>query len=154
MLKKYTAFLFICISGIIYAGHSFIPHRHDHEHLEHAISVITAEGHDHHDHDHHEHHKSHHENHDDHKSSEDDSKLWEVLAHFTHGEIFFKDGESHEIKIACNDTDLVPVFAPLVVKWIEGVPIRFRRTLYHYKNPDYHSLTRVSFGLRGPPVVA
>lgn len=158
MLKKYTAYILICISGILYAGHSFVPHQHHHEHSEHGLKVVVEDqhhdddhddkNHDHHDHDDADHHD------EDKKSTDDHSDLSDILAHFTHGESFYKTDDSHEIKVDFSKTEPIFVPVPYSVKWVEYIPIPIKRICYHYKEPEYHSLTRIPFGLRAPPVVA
>lgn len=156
MFKKYTALLFICISGIIYAGHSFIPHQHHHEHSEHGVQVLVEDHHEHEEAEHH--HENHDDDHNDEKhhqnNSNEHSDLSDILAHFSHGESFFKIDEGYEIKIDFSKGESIPVLTSSVVKWAEPIPVPIRRICYHYKDPDYHSHSRIHFGLRAPPVVA
>jgi hypothetical protein len=145
MLKKYTAYVLICISGILYAGHSFVPHQHHHGHSQNGLSVVMDDHHDHDDADHHD---------EDQKSTDDHSNLSDILAHFAHGESFYKNDEGHEIKVDFSNADAILIPVPYSIKWVENIPIPIKRICYHYKEPEYHSLSRVTFGLRAPPVVA
>lgn len=149
MFKKYTALLFICISGIIYAGHSFIPHHHKHSEQDARVSLEEQHGHEETGHNDDERHND--ENHQN--NSNEHSDLYDILAHFSHGEPFFKI-DDNSIKIDSGKGESVPILTAVRVKWCEPISIPARRICYLYKDPEYHSHVRIPFGLRAPPVVA
>lgn len=137
MLKKYTAIILICISGILYAGHSFIPHHH-HAHSEDGTEIFID--------DHH---------HDDHHGTSDDhSGLSDMLAHFPHVDAFFNDSKNPEPTVQIDNSGPTPVFLPYSIKWAEHIPAPVKRTYYHYRYIDYQDLLRIPSGLRAPPVAA
>lgn len=150
MLRKYTALVLICISGIIYAGHSFIPHLHHAEYSESGVQVIT-DGHGDHDYDDSDHHgtgkKQHHK-------SDEPSGIFDILAHFSHGEPLYKSDKGTEIKVDANQKIPVLTCKPIVIKSEERIFISPQKVSFHYTDPDYHSLLHVPFGLRAPPVAA
>ncbi len=151
MLRKYTAIVLICISGIIYAGHSFIPHLHHPDHSE-SRDQVNADGHtdhyDQHDSDHGPGKKHHH------KSSDEHSGIFDILAHFSHGEPFYRSDDGAEIKVDVKQK--VPVLAcePATIKWADYTPVFTQEVNYQNNESDYHSLSHAPSGLRAPPVAA
>ncbi len=152
MFKKYTALLFICISGIIYAGHSFIHHHH--KYSEQDIHVSFAGQYDHEEHHNGENHRNEHHDDEHHQNnSNEHSGLYDILAHFLHGEPFFRL-DDNEIKIDFSKGESVPVLTAVILKWAEPISVPSRQICYLYKTPYYHSRACIPSGLRAPPVAA
>lgn len=144
MFKKYIAIIFLCISNFILVGHNLVQHHHYEEH-----GFVHEDAH----HDHHHHEDSNH--HDkDHNSPDEHSVLSNILAHFAHSEILLKGADDLDIKVDLNKIEPIAVLDTYFVKPVVYTPIPIKQTCYHFKEPEYHSFSRLPFGLRGPPVVA
>lgn len=152
MLRKYTAIVLICISGLIYAGHSFIPHLHHPDHSE-SRDQVNVGGHT----DHYDQHDSDSKKNKKHphKSSDEDSEIFDILAHFSHGEPFYKSDDGTEIKVDVNQKAPVLACEPAAIKWADYTSIFPQEVNHQHTEPDdYHSLSHAPSGLRAPPVEA